>query len=287
MSELPAPGFGHQLCNVFCLIEEARLLNRVPILPTVFLPRLHNNGRVARSRLAKYLNFGGWLPEVEVLTSEEAYFIRFQSIEKVGKATETVELKGSHAQLLIRIFPDWKYYEAEDRFPQPLGVKDGTSRRWMNSFAHQRMRSSSRVEELSNQVMESLIPPVFAVHVRRGDRLKEPGWDEATSPENILRRLQLWIPMQGTLYLASNEQNPDFFSPLERYFDVKTSFDFKILRDLVDVEMDNFMLFSVESEIMRQADFCMSTEYFKGPVLTPYSLMGPVDIPKPNLAINE
>ena len=65
-----------------------------------------------------------------------------------------------------------------------------------------------------------------AIHVRRGDilktrkdrfgieRSKHPHVDRDTRPEFILRRIAKWIPRGRTLFIASNERIPGFFSPL-------------------------------------------------------------------------
>lgn len=65
-----------------------------------------------------------------------------------------------------------------------------------------------------------------AIHVRRGDLLKNrkdrfgverslhPHLDRDTRPEFIKRRIAKWIPKGRTLFIASNERTPGFFSPL-------------------------------------------------------------------------
>ena len=65
-----------------------------------------------------------------------------------------------------------------------------------------------------------------AIHVRRGDKLKTrkdrfgversltPHLDRDTRPEFILCRIVKWVPARRTLFIASNERTPGFFSPL-------------------------------------------------------------------------
>jgi hypothetical protein len=69
-----------------------------------------------------------------------------------------------------------------------------------------------------------------AIHVRRGDLLKNrkdrfgverslhPHLDRDTRPEFIKKRIAKWIPPGRTVYIASNERTPGFFSSLsDRY----------------------------------------------------------------------
>jgi hypothetical protein len=106
-------------------------------------------------------------------------------------------------------------------------------------------------------------------------------WDQATRPARIEHRLNKWVPPGKLIYILSDENDRNFFKSLTVNYEIRTSFDFPELRKLVEEEKDNFMLFAVESEIMRRAKFSISTEYYKGPVLTAYSLLGPDDLPVP------
>lgn len=65
-----------------------------------------------------------------------------------------------------------------------------------------------------------------AVHVRRGDILKtrkdrfgvlrsrHPHVERDTKPECMLKRIAKWVPSGRTLFIASNERKPGYFSPL-------------------------------------------------------------------------
>lgn len=64
------------------------------------------------------------------------------------------------------------------------------------------------------------------MHVRRGDvlktrkdrfgveRSKHPHLDRDTHAEFILCRIAKWVPPGRTLFIASNERTPGYFSPL-------------------------------------------------------------------------
>ena len=74
--------------------------------------------------------------------------------------------------------------------------------------------------------MKEMLGDYDAVHVRRGDILKtrkdrfgverslHPHLDRDTRPEFIKERIARWIPKGRTLFIASNERTPGFFSPL-------------------------------------------------------------------------
>ena len=86
--------------------------------------------------------------------------------------------------------------------------------------------------------------PFVAVHVRRGDKVRDadrwPGLDAETSPPHILQVLQSHgVPTNGTvrLYVASNEPGTDFFQrpPLAGAFaSVTTRHDLPELRQIAD-----------------------------------------------------
>ncbi|KDO53614.1 hypothetical protein CISIN_1g025301mg [Citrus sinensis] len=74
--------------------------------------------------------------------------------------------------------------------------------------------------------IKALLVDYDSIHVRRGDRLKTrkdrygvdrslfPHLDRDTRPEAILCRIKNWVPPGRTLFIASNERTPGFFSPL-------------------------------------------------------------------------
>ncbi|KAL5647417.1 hypothetical protein ACJX0J_041772, partial [Zea mays] len=74
--------------------------------------------------------------------------------------------------------------------------------------------------------MKEILGDYDAIHVRRGDLLKNrkdrfgierslhPHLDRDTQPEYIIKRIAQWIPPGRTLFIASNERTPGFFSPL-------------------------------------------------------------------------
>lgn len=74
--------------------------------------------------------------------------------------------------------------------------------------------------------IKGLLGDYDAIHVRRGDKIKtrkdrfgvdrslHPHLDRDTRPEFMLKRIAKWVPAGRTLFIASNERIPGFFSPL-------------------------------------------------------------------------
>lgn len=102
-----------------------------------------------------------------------------------------------------------------------------------------------------------------AIHVRRGDKIKtrkdrygvertlHPHLDRDTRPQFILRRIEKWVPPGRTLFIASNERTPGFFSPLAARYKLAYSSNYsQVLDTLIE---NNYELFMIERLIMMRA----------------------------------
>ncbi|KAK1291846.1 hypothetical protein QJS10_CPB17g01677 [Acorus calamus] len=99
-----------------------------------------------------------------------------------------------------------------------------------------------------------------AIHVRRGDKIKtrkdrfgvlrtlHPHLDRDTRPEFIQRRISQWIPPGRTLFIASNERSPGFFSLLATKYKLAYSSNYSIILD--SVVKNNYQLFMIERLIL-------------------------------------
>jgi hypothetical protein len=123
-----------------------------------------------------------------------------------------------------------------------------------------------------------------SIHVRRGDKIGKPAFeqlDAETQPGAIMERLANACPPGSRLYIASNEPDEDFFSPLSALYELYTWRDFADL--LVEgsiVHQDtsigcfldanacqyrvfnNFYLFQIERQVFRKARKHMETYNF-------------------------
>ncbi|XP_034204525.1 uncharacterized protein LOC117618875 isoform X3 [Prunus dulcis] len=111
--------------------------------------------------------------------------------------------------------------------------------------------------------IKALLGDYDAIHVRRGDKIKtrkdrfgvdrtlHPHLDRDTRPEFILHRIEKWVPPGRTLFIASNERTPEFFSPLTVRYKLAYSSNFSHILD--PVIGNNYQLFMVERLIMMGA----------------------------------
>ncbi|ONI22013.1 hypothetical protein PRUPE_2G101700 [Prunus persica] len=111
--------------------------------------------------------------------------------------------------------------------------------------------------------IKALLGDYDAIHVRRGDKIKtrkdrfgvdrtlHPHLDRDTRPEFILHRIEKWVPPGRTLFIASNERTPGFFSPLTVRYKLAYSSNFSHILD--PMIGNNYQLFMVERLIMMGA----------------------------------
>ncbi|PIA53829.1 hypothetical protein AQUCO_00900427v1 [Aquilegia coerulea] len=111
--------------------------------------------------------------------------------------------------------------------------------------------------------IKGLLGDYDAIHVRRGDKIKtrndrfgvarslHPHLDRDTRAEFILHRIAKWVPSGRTLFIASNERTPGFFSPLATRYKLAYSSNYSSVLDPV-IE-NNYQLFMLERLIMMGA----------------------------------
>ncbi|KAF6155372.1 hypothetical protein GIB67_019898 [Kingdonia uniflora] len=111
--------------------------------------------------------------------------------------------------------------------------------------------------------IKRLLGDYDAIHVRRGDKIKtrkdrygddrslHPHLDRDTRPEFILHRVEKWVPSGRTLFIASNERTPGFFSPLSARYKLAYSSNYSSILDPV-IE-NNYQLFMIERLILMGA----------------------------------
>jgi len=73
-------------------------------------------------------------------------------------------------------------------------------------------------------------PDCVIIHVRRGDKLNPRLWpnlDNDTRPDAILRRISKWVAPGSKIYIATNEQQRDFFQSLSSVYSIFTLEQFR------------------------------------------------------------
>ncbi|KAG5181181.1 hypothetical protein JKP88DRAFT_279035 [Tribonema minus] len=89
------------------------------------------------------------------------------------------------------------------------------------------MRQAAELNAASNAL-------VVCLHVRRGDKItsrigqfRYPNLDYETSPEGILKAIELFVPHGSVLYIATNQEDPvAFFEPLQAHYTAVTLYHF-------------------------------------------------------------
>ncbi|GMN57705.1 hypothetical protein TIFTF001_026805 [Ficus carica] len=130
--------------------------------------------------------------------------------------------------------------------------------------------SDLKTLDISQHVLiKALLGDYAAIHVRRGDKIKtrkdrfgvaralHPHLDRDTRAEFILLRIEKWVPDGRTLFIASNERTPGFFSPLAVRYKLAYSSNYSHILDPV-IE-NNYQLFIVERLIMMGAKTFIKT----------------------------
>ncbi|KAL4607451.1 hypothetical protein ACB092_09G175200 [Castanea dentata] len=138
----------------------------------------------------------------------------------------------------------------------------------MLSYSFLPSMASKELRDAADKI-KALLGDYDAIHVRRGDKIKNrkdrfgverslhPHLDRDTRPEFILRRIKKWIPPGRTIFIASNERTPGFFSPLSVSYKLAYSSNYsRILDPLIK---NNYQLFIVERVIIMGAKTSIKT----------------------------
>ena len=249
-------GINHHLRNLQWLMREAFALGRLALLPPLDLDAWHNFGVERPWCWDTYFDLGASrLVDADGKTQHPLPIVRElpPGLRAVGvHATSRADGPLRRHELLIRHMSDNVY--ANDL---------GGGRLPAYGF---RMRPSRRVLSLAKPVLAALrarAPVGFAaVHVRRGDRLGLSCVERATRPEAVCRRLaRLGVARGATVFVLSDERAPAWWTALESRYAVVRSAAFPALARLAapDGEPDNYLLYEVEKEVMRNADTRVET----------------------------
>ncbi|KAG8367821.1 hypothetical protein BUALT_Bualt16G0112500 [Buddleja alternifolia] len=122
--------------------------------------------------------------------------------------------------------------------------------------------AAKKLQDAAEKI-KALLGDYDAMHVRRGDKLKtrkdrfgvertlHPHLDRDTRAEFILCRITKWVPPGRTLFIASNERIPGFFSPLAVRYKLAYSSNYSSLLD--PLVKNNYQLFMIERLVMMGA----------------------------------
>ncbi|XP_050364771.1 uncharacterized protein LOC126783357 [Argentina anserina] len=274
-------GLGHQESSLRCALEEAILLQRTFVMPSrMCINPIHNKkGLFQHSDNASSeenwnanscsmdslydISFISDMVPVILDNSKKWYKVLTTSMKLGDRGVSHVE-RVSHFDLKNSSFSNLLLI---NRTASPLSWFAECKNRNNRSslilpYSFLPSRAAKKLRSAAEKIKE-ILGDYDAIHVRRGDRLKtrkdrngvertlSPHLDRDTRPQFILRRIKKWVPPGRTLYIASNERTPGFFSPLSvRYKLAYASNYSRILDPLVE---NNYQLFMIERLIFMGA----------------------------------
>ncbi|KAF0895131.1 hypothetical protein E2562_006836 [Oryza meyeriana var. granulata] len=271
-------GLGHQESSLRCALEEALFLDRIFVMPSrMCLNSVHNTKGILNQSNATSDQSGRWetsscamesLYDIDlisrtvpvVLDNPLSWYAIVSRSTKLGEEGDVAHAQGASRQEL-KENPLYSNALLINRTASPLAwfmeCKDRTKRSSvMLPYNFLPTMPARKLRDVANK-MKEILGDYDAIHVRRGDLLKNrkdrfgverslhPHLDRDTRPEYIKRRIAKWIPRGRTLFIASDERTPGFFSPLSDRYKLAYSSNFSSILELI-IE-NNYQLFMVES----------------------------------------
>ncbi|CAL9006116.1 unnamed protein product [Prunus brigantina] len=275
-------GLGHQESSLRCALEEAMFLKRTLVMPSrMCINPIHNKkGILRRSNTANSEEtwaakscsmdslydmdlISDTVPVIldnsklwyQVLTTSMKLGARgVAHVERVSRVDLKENSRFSNLLLINRTASPLSWFmECKDRNDRSAILLPYS---FLPSMAAKNLRNVA-------DKIKALLGDYDAIHVRRGDKIKtrkdrfgvdrtlHPHLDRDTRPEFILHRIEKWVPPGRTLFIASNERTPGFFSPLTVRYKLAYSSNFSHILD--PVIGNNYQLFMVERLIMMGA----------------------------------
>ncbi|TXG70193.1 hypothetical protein EZV62_005128 [Acer yangbiense] len=282
-------GLGHQESSLRCALEEAIFLQRTFVMPSrMCINPMHNTKGILHQSDNASSAESGWtamscaidsLYDMDLISetvpvildnSKMWYHVLVTSM-KLGargvahvEGVSRVDLKENsrYSSLLLinrTASPLSWFMECKDRKNRSAIMLPHS---YLPSMASEKLRDAA-------DKIKARLGNYDAIHVRRGDILKtrkdrygvertlHPHLDRDTHPESILCRIKKWVPPGRTLYIASNERTPGFFSPLSIRYRLAYSFNYSYILDpLIE---NNYQLFMIERLILMGAKTFIKT----------------------------
>ncbi len=246
-------GLNHQVSNLRCLLIEAHATGRLALLPSLHLDPKHNFGVRRDWKWESYFDMSK-SRLVDAATGREHPLPIAEHLPEAGIRTLVLS-PGERVPELARDYPLLVRRIELQVFRREVPVD------WPATKL--RLCPSPLVLDLARSVVQHIglldHGRFVAVHVRRGDRLKEyPGW--LTEPAYIRKYLmERRIADGSVVFIASDEHDPNFWKPLQAHYRLIRFVDFSRLKALVSADgsypppPDNYLLYQVEQEVMRSA----------------------------------
>ncbi|CAN1318866.1 hypothetical protein LINPERPRIM_LOCUS30989 [Linum perenne] len=277
-------GFGHQESSLRCALQEALFLNRTFIMPSrMCISPIHNQKGILHHSAkwkSRSCNMAS-LYDIDFM-SETVPVMLDNSIEWFHVVSIAMKL-GSRGIAHVRGVSRFELKQGTQYTNMLLINRTANPLSWFME-CKERSRSNHSDVVLPNSFLPSVaaerlrdaadmiiakLGEYDAIHVRRGDKVRtrkdrygvvrslNPHLDRDTRPEYILKRIEKWVPTGRTIFIASNERTPGFFSPLAIRYKLAYSSNYsKILEPLIQ---NNYELFMVERLVMMGAKTIIKT----------------------------
>ncbi|CAD6203750.1 unnamed protein product [Miscanthus lutarioriparius] len=279
-------GLGHQESSLRCALEEALFLGRTFVMPSrMCLSSLHNtkgviqSGATTKQRWEESSCAMESLYDIDQISRTVPVILdNSKKWHDIVSRSMKLEVGGvAHVQGIsrgeLKQNPLYSTALVINRTASPLAwfmeCKDRNNRSSvMLSYNFLPSMPAQKLRDAANKMKETL-GDYDAIHVRRGDLLKNrkdrfgverslhPHLDRDTRPEYIRNIIAKWIPPGRTLYIASNERTPGFFSALSDRYKLAYSSNFSSILDPI-IE-NNYQLFMVERLMMQGAKTFVKT----------------------------
>ncbi|XP_057785472.1 uncharacterized protein LOC131003015 [Salvia miltiorrhiza] len=275
-------GLGHQESSLRCALEEALFLGRTFVMPSrLCINPIHNKKGILHQS-GNVVSEEGWagnscgmdsLYDLDfmsntvpvILDNSKTWHHVLTTSMKLGSrgiahvrgvSRTDLQQKKMYSNLLLinrTASPLSWFMECKDRNNRSSIMLPYS---FLPSMAAKKLRDAA-------EKIKAHLGDYDAIHVRRGDKIKtrkdrfgvhrslHPHLDRDTRAEFILCRISKWVPPGRTLFIASNERTPGFFSPLSVRYKLAYSSNYSSLLDPI-IE-NNYQLFMVERLIMMGA----------------------------------
>ncbi|PIA53828.1 hypothetical protein AQUCO_00900427v1 [Aquilegia coerulea] len=275
-------GLGHQESSLRCALEEAIFLQRTFVMPSrMCINPIHNKKGIlhhssnasleerwatSSCRMDSLYDMDFISETVPVILDNSKTWYHILSTSMKLGARGVAHVEGITRENLKE---DSRYSNLLliNRTASPLSwfmeCKDRNNRSAiMLPYSFLPLMASKKLRTAAEKI-KGLLGDYDAIHVRRGDKIKtrndrfgvarslHPHLDRDTRAEFILHRIAKWVPSGRTLFIASNERTPGFFSPLATRYKLAYSSNYSSVLDPV-IE-NNYQLFMLERLIMMGA----------------------------------
>ncbi|KAF9597848.1 hypothetical protein IFM89_021933 [Coptis chinensis] len=279
---------GHQESSLRCALEEAIFLKRTFVMPSrMCINPIHNKKGILHQssnatsedrwaasscRMDSLYDLDFMSETVPVILDNSKTWYKVLStsmklgaqgvahVEGISRENLNAETRYANLLLINRTASPLSWFmECKDRNNRSAITLPYS---FLPSMASRKLRNAA-------EKIKGLLGDYDAIHVRRGDKIKtrndrfgvartlHPHLDRDTQAEFIVRRIAKWVPPGRTLFIASNERTPGFFSPLSVRYRLAYSSNYSNILDPV-IE-NNYQLFMLERLIMIGAKTVIKT----------------------------